>query len=133
MPARSPRDPFAHACRRFSRWRSSGRARRRIPEDLWTLAVDLAALHGVSKTSSELTLDYYTLKKRLDAAPECSVVATTESPVFVEVPVLPMQGVAPGCVVELRDPSGLQMRVELNGAAVRELPSVALALWEGAR
>ena len=95
--------------------------------------MDLAVTHGVSKTSSELNLDYYTLKKRLGATPECSALATTEPAAFVEVPLLPMQQATSGCVVELRDPNGLQMRVELNGAAIRELPAVALALWEGAR
>ena len=129
---RLSRDPFSQARRRFTRWRSSGRQGRRIPEDLWTLAVDLAAKHGVSKTSSELHLDYYDLKKRLEAASKSSVVATTESPAFVELPLLSHQA-GPCCVVELRDPSGLQMRVELTGAAMRELPAVALALWEGAR
>lgn len=130
--SRSARDPFAQARRRFSRWRSSGRQGRRIPEELWTLAVDLAAKHGVSKISNQLHLDYYDLKKRLAAASGSSLVGTTESPAFVELPLLSHQP-GPCCVVELRDPSGLQMRVELNGAAIRELPAVALALWEGAR
>ena len=136
MPARAPRipaDPFARARRQFSRWRSSGSQRRRFPEDLWALAVGLAADHGVSKTSGELRLDYYSLKKRLDAATARSpAVATPKAPAFVEIPFLP-RPTEPGCVIELRDPSGLQMRVELHGAAVRELPSVALALWRGAR
>jgi hypothetical protein len=96
------------------------------------MAVGLATEHGLAKTAAALRLDYYSLKKRLPVGSGSAVATRMDRPVFVELPLLPHHG-EHGCVVELRDPSGLQMRVELSGAAARELPAVALALWKGAR
>ena len=53
--------------RRFDRWRQTRKGRSHIPESLWTAAVKAAGEYGVHKTAKALRLDYYTLKKRVEA------------------------------------------------------------------
>ena len=45
---------------RFAEWRRRREVGARIPAALWDLAVELAARHGVSRTSQALRVDYYT-------------------------------------------------------------------------
>ena len=108
--------------RQFGRWRRRRRAGARIPDELWRAAVDLIPDLGVSKTSQFLRLDYYSLKKRAEAAIRGkSVVAR-----FVEVPMAGAGG-APGdgvgaCVLEIEDSSGgMRVRMELQGMAAADL------------
>jgi hypothetical protein len=54
----------------FRRWRAARKRGERIPEELWTAARDSARQHGVSRTSTELGLDYYALKRRLEESAE---------------------------------------------------------------
>lgn len=53
--------------RRFEQWRRERKGRARIPEALWRAAVTMAEIYGVNRTATALRLDYYTLKKRLEA------------------------------------------------------------------
>ena len=53
--------------RRFDRWRRTRKGRSRIPEPLWASAVKAAGQYGVNKTAQALRLDYYALKKRVEA------------------------------------------------------------------
>lgn len=119
---------LAEASRRFERWRRSSRRGRHIPAELWSVAVELARRHGVSKTSATLRLEYYALKKRLEAA---GASVAERRATFVEVAL----GSVPAtpCVVELADGRGLKLRVELPDRAAAELGAVARALWEAAR
>ena len=54
--------------RRFERWRATREGRACIPERLWASAVKAAGRYGVSQASRVLRLDYYSLKKRVEAA-----------------------------------------------------------------
>jgi hypothetical protein len=56
------------ARRRFELWRRTRKGRSRIPEMLWASAVKAAGKYGVNKTAQALRLDYYVLKKRVEAA-----------------------------------------------------------------
>ena len=60
--------PLALATDRFEKWRKRGPARRKIPERLWDLARGLAETYGVNKTARALRLDYYDLKRRVEAS-----------------------------------------------------------------
>jgi hypothetical protein len=53
---------------RFEGWRRTRQGRSRIPEGLWALAVKAAERYGLYPTVQALGLDYYSLKRRLDAA-----------------------------------------------------------------
>jgi hypothetical protein len=110
--------------RRFLAWREQRKPGVRIPQPLWTMAVRLAKAHGVSRTSTALGLDYYSLKKRAEAA---AAQPRPNGPAFVELtpPVL----VAKQCRVELDNGSGATMRVELVGYDAADVEALSRGFW----
>jgi hypothetical protein len=110
--------------RRFWVWRGRRPQRRRIPEELWQAAVHAARQHGLWKAARHLRVDYYSLKQRLTRASAPAV--STESVEFVEIPQKVLSS-GPACVVELQDPRGLRLRVELRDPSGAE--ALARALW----
>jgi hypothetical protein len=120
-------DPFVSLRRRLERWRSRRSPGQRIPEELWASALELARVHGISKTAIGLRMDYYSVKRRLESVP-----VVEESAEFVEVPFGALLS-GSECIVELEDGHGARLRVELKGQATSELASVVLALWQGSR
>ena len=122
------------AGRRLDHWRQGHARGTRIPEDLWGLAVDCARQAGVAKVSQALGLDYYSLKRRLEARPARAPAALVASPAFLELlplPALPTTG--SGCVLELEDGRGVRLRAELTTVAAPEIEVVARALWRATR
>ena len=95
---------------RFQAWRGRRKIGTRIPRTLWALAVELANVHGVSRTATALGLDYYSLQKRAGAG---AVQIRSSAPAFVQftAPVM----AAKQCQVELNNGSGATMRVQLVG------------------
>ena len=106
--------------RRFERWRETRTGRPRIPDSLWALATRAARQFGVHRTCRALRLDYLVLKRHVEADATLGSPRHDTQPSFVEL-------VAGGstspteCVVELEDPSGARMRIELKGVAVPDL------------
>jgi len=130
---RPSRDLLSDVGRQFDRWRQSRRRGSRIPEALWRAAAEAGRAHGVSKTSQALGLDYYGLKKRVEPPPEERPAIKPSSEIkFLEIPLSVSPG-RPECVVEFEDGQGARLRVELHGAALAELETVARALWSLAR
>jgi hypothetical protein len=119
---------LAQAAAAFAHWRNTTSLGARIPEDLWSRAVELAASHGVSKVAATLRLDYAGLKRRLTAPPPRP---TAAPPAFVEM-VLGLPPSGPGCVLALSDARGRSLRIEWTGAAGGEVAAVARSLWEAA-
>ncbi len=118
------------ARREFTRWRQGRRPGDRIPEGLWEAAVELARELGLNPTARALRLDYYSLKKHVDAAgvstPSSSSKASTPGAVgaFVELNAAAIVGQRE-CVVELEHPGGAKMRIRLEGSIDRELSALA--------
>ena len=130
--------------RRFELWRSKRQGRERIPERLWTAAVKLAAMQGLWPTARTLRLDYYALKKRVEAASPSDApvgsMPTQKAPArnasitkvsiqdpvttFVELTPLEPPGTSE-CIVELEHPCGTKMRIRLSG---RQSPEVVAAV-----
>jgi hypothetical protein len=106
-------DPLAQAARRFESWRRE-RTDRRIPEELWNLAVGLARHYGVSRVSQALRLQYYSLKERMESATEAPLGKASVPPAFVEILTAPSPA-EQRTQVEFESPSGAKMRVEVNG------------------
>jgi hypothetical protein len=119
---------LAQAAAAFAHWRNATSLGARIPEDLWSRAVELAARHGVSKVAATLRLDYAGLKRRLAAR---APVPPAAPPAFVEM-VLGLPPTGSGCVLALSDARGRSLRIEWMGAAASEVAAVARSLWEGA-
>ena len=119
------------ARRHFERWRGTHEGRSRIPEGLWTVAVRAAGQYGVHRTSRALRLDYAVLKKRHGEAAEVDGAARgTAHPNFVEL-VPAGSGSRVECVVELEDPSGTRMRIEVKGVPAPDLVALTRSLRVG--
>jgi hypothetical protein len=110
---------------RFQAWRQRGKGRGRIPEALWTLAVRLVKVHGVSRTAMALGVDYYSLKNRAEAAAASDPLAT--DPAFVELPAPAMVGKQ--CFFELSNAAGATLRVQLLGYDTADVEALARAVW----
>lgn len=124
-PSPTPPD-LVVAARRVESWRRR-RSGRRLPGELWGLAVGLARTHGVSPTSRALRLDYKSLRRRVERTP-----VVEEAPAFVEL--VPGVPAASGrTVVEFEDPTGTKMRVGVEGPGAPDLLSLARLFLEGSR
>lgn len=103
---------------RFATWRARRRRGERIPAALWSLAVDLAERHGVSRIASALGVGYYALRDRV--LPRRPLKAGRAPAVtLVEVP--PPQGESVTCVVEVEHADGTAMRIHSAGALAADL------------
>ena len=122
---------LAQTAAAFAHWRNTTVVGARIPEELWSRAVELAVRHGVSKVAATLRLDYTRLKRRLNALAAPPPVPTAAPPDFVEM-VLGLPPSGPGCVLALSDVRGRSLRIEWTGSAAGEVAAVARSLWEAA-
>ena len=112
----------------FARWRDTTPLGTRIPEELWSRAVELARAHGVARVATTLRLDYTRLKRRLTGQSEA---AGPPPPAFVEMTLdLPPAGSA--CVLALSDAHGRALRIEWTRPVASEVAAVARSLWEAA-
>jgi hypothetical protein len=102
---------------RFAAWRRTRRPKTRIPESLWELAVRLAATHGLNCTARALKLDYYSLKKRVEAGAHHEQNASA----FLELPPVPAS--VQECVIECED-GAVRLRVHLKGYSAAEIATV---------
>lgn len=121
---------LSRAAARFAEWRRARVVGARIPASLWASAVKLATVYGVCRTAAVLRLDYYGLKRRVEAkasiaAPEA---ASGQPPAFVEWPVSVL-GSGGECVIELENAAGAKMRVQLKGMHAPDLLALSDSFW----
>ena len=109
---------------RFRAWRGRRKIGERIPRTLWALAVQLASVHGVSRTAGALGLDYYSLQKRAGTVP---AQARSSAPGFVEWPSPVMVGKQ--CQLELDNGAGATMRVQLVGYDAADVEALSRSFW----
>ena len=112
---------------RFQCWRER-RKGGRIPQSLWRLAVRLARTYGVSRTSTALRLDYYSLKRQLETVADEPL---SNGPAFVELPAPLVVGKQ--SLFELDNGVGASMRVQLVGYDAADLEALARSLWNAER
>jgi hypothetical protein len=103
-------DDLSQLSQRLEEWRKAHRPRTRLPETIWTAAIELAQRHGVHRTAKALRMDYMQLKRRLSAATHTQGPAP---PAFLELLASPATGPTE-CVVELESGRG-RMRVAMKG------------------
>jgi len=131
LPATAPQP--AETAAALAQWRSTRLRSRRIPEDLWSQATELAGRYGIAKVAVALKLDYKSLKRRVSAKHSADDARSTSvSSSFVELNLgLPL---APAvCVLVLTDRAGRGLRIELpqtTGNEVAEVAEVARRLWQ---
>ncbi len=130
MVGRKKRDipaPLARGRDRLEVWRRTRKVGTRIPKQLWSLAVKLVDGHGLNRTASVLGLDYYSLKKRVEARKADSM---SVPPAFIELSP-PSLGASGECVVEFEDGAGASIRVHLRGCDVPDLVALGRSFWSG--
>ena len=113
---------------RFQEWRGSHAGRRRIPEPLWTLALEQAAQHGVFRTAQVLRLDYARLKRQMKGTAPTAQPGATPAPAFVEL-MSCANGRACECIIEVEGQRG-RIRVEWKGSTAPDLAGLSRVLWE---
>ncbi len=121
---------LAQTAAAFAHWRAATPVGARIPEDLWSQAVALAARHGVSKVAATLRLDYAGLKRRLSAVTAPPPVPTAAPPAFMELVLSAPPASGPGCVLVASDARGRSLRIEWTASDATAVAAVAARLWE---
>ena len=100
---------------KFDEWRRTRPKREQIPNELWTEAVELARIHGISKVSSTLRLNYSKLKKQFknDSFPakHCHDALLP----FIELQAMP-GNCSDNCIIDLKRPDGNCMTIQLQNA-----------------
>lgn len=119
-----PKD-LAQARSRFETWRQRRQGGQRIPQPLWNLAVRLVRQHGLSRTATALGLDYYSLKKRVEATAQ---EPPSPGPAFVELPAPLVVGKQ--ALFELDNGVGATMRVQLLGYDAADVEALARRFWD---
>jgi len=133
--------------RRFDRWRETREGRSHIPEALWASAVKATGRHGLNPTARALGLDYYSLKKRVEAdgsrdgSDQREVVRPGGSRQvaksaagrihrgdFIELAPVP-SACSPECILELEHPGGAKMRVHLTGMPAPDWAALSRSFW----
>ena len=129
MPrSKTPTISLEEAKARFEEWRQNRKGKAPIPDELWALAVEVSRKEGVSRTSTELRVEWNHLKRRLAAASGAS--RRTAPSAFVELVAPPTQLLAE-CTIELEGRRG-KLRICLNGAPASYLAALSRELWESA-
>jgi hypothetical protein len=94
------------------------------------MAAAAAGRFGLYRTSRVLRLDYVTLKRHAEAGMPRGSSREATPPSFVEL--VPAGGSSGAeCVLELEDPSGVRMRIELKGIAPPDLVELTRSLRVG--
>ena len=129
MPrSKTPAMSLDEAKARFEEWRRNRQGKAAIPDELWATAVEVARKEGVSRTSTELRVEWNHLKRRMAAASGAS--RQTASPAFVELAAPPTQ-LLPECTIELEGRRG-NLRICVKGAPASYLAALSRELLESA-
>jgi len=113
---------------RFEEWRQSRQARAAIPDELWAAAVEVARKEGISRTSTELRVEWNHLKRRMAATSGAS--SKPAPTAFVEL-IAPRSQPHPECTIELEALRG-RLRIQLKNASASYLATLSRELLESA-
>ena len=128
MPrSKIPTVSLEEAKARFEEWRQNRKGKAAIPNELWASAVEVARKEGVSRTSTELRVEWNHLKRRMAGASQRSL--KPAAPAFVELVAAPKP--VPECTIELEGRRG-KLRIQLRGAPASYLATLSRELWEPA-
>jgi hypothetical protein len=129
MPrSKTPTVSLEQAKARFEEWRQNRKGKAPIPDELWSAATEVARKEGVSRTSTELRVEWNELKRRMTTA--TGVSRRTARPAFVEL-VAPQAESLSECAIELEG-GRCKLRIQLKGASASYLATLSRELWESA-
>lgn len=129
MPrSKTPTVSLEEAKARFEAWRQNRKGKTPIPEELWLAAAAVARKEGVSRTATELRVEWNELKRRMATA--TGVTRQTAPPAFVEL-VAPQAQSLSECMIELEGRRS-KLRIQLKGASASYLATLSRELLESA-
>ena len=104
--------------RRLEEWRATHRPRSPLPDEIWTMAVDLAQQYNIHRVARTFRLDYGALKRRMPgSAPEPTAT-------FVEL-IAPASGSITECSLEVDSTNGAKkVRLQMKGVPPAGLAAV---------
>jgi len=117
--------PLAEVQARFVEWRKNKKHQRRIPEELWTAAVQLSFEHSIHKISTSLSLGYADLKKRVEITKTPST--TNPMPSFIPIEIPPNHHAE--CIIEMEHSNGNKMRMHFKGKTDLDIQNFAESFW----
>jgi len=126
--SKTPIISLEEAKARFAEWRQTRKGKAAIPDELWSAAAEVARKEGVSRTSTELRVEWNELKRRMAAT--AGVSRQTAPPAFVEL-VAPQSQSLAECMIELES-RRCKLRIQLKGASASYLARLSRELWESA-
>jgi hypothetical protein len=111
---------------RFENWRQIRRGKARIPDELWSAAIEVARRGGINQTAAALRLDGGKLKRLMLAAKQLPRKAMPP-PTFVEL-MAPHIGGLPECTIELEG-QNRKLRIQWKGATAADVGALSRVLW----
>ena len=112
-------------------WRQSPTRSRRMPQELWAAAIDLAKEHGVSLVSRSLKIGYTDLKHHVrgDKKPSSRAKRRQGSTDFVELrpQQLTLESNSSSSTLEVTSPDGGKMTVRFSAGSSFDLPALVSA------
>jgi hypothetical protein len=117
----------ARARKKFGGWRQSRKGVSRIPEELWKSAVVAARAVGINQASRALGLEYYALKKRVEASP--SRPPLEERGGFFELDSSGAPAFFTEWAVEMENTNGARMRVAARSPGGPDVVGLCRAFW----
>jgi hypothetical protein len=126
--SKTPIISLEEAKARFEEWRQTRKGKAAIPDELWAAAAEVAGREGVSRTSTELRIEWNELKRRMTAA--AGVRRQTAARAFVEL-VAPQSQSPAECMIELEGRRS-KLRIQLKGASASYVATLSRELWESA-
>jgi len=138
QPIQPEASDLHRAIEEFSNWRQTKATKQtRIPGELWQVACRVAKVHGVSKTSRALKIDYYRLKRHLDDQLDSGRNARDRSrrqlqsqAAFVELPAAAIAG-STNCELELENGQGARLVLRWSGVTAPDLSLLGQLLAQG--
>ena len=114
----------------LAEFRSTHRARTRLPQSLWQSAADLARRHGLYIVARSLKLDYSTLKKHVSGPDSPTRVRNSARPKFVELVGATRQSMDE-YVIEFESARGRKLRIHCKSNTPPDWPAL-LGAWRRA-
>jgi hypothetical protein len=112
---------------RFEHWRNTRTKRGKIPDELWSAAVELTKLHSINQIAKLMRLNASDLSKKISSVSRSVVKANDESPVsFIEFPKI-SNCHAGSCEIDLKRSDGSEMQIRLSSKNTTDLPALIQA------
>lgn len=116
--------------RQFEDWRKTSKLHEPIPTELWEGAASLCATHPTYKIARTLRLNYTKLKEHVHALKTDLPInkAPAVAAAFIELD-LDIPSMACQCVIEMQDPKGGKMTLQLQADQCPDPLEICKAFW----